>query len=598
MPGLTLAWRHRPERSGSRETDLVLPRQAGDYETRVFHASERLWLAASAYPDYPIDVHEQGPILTIVEGRFYGPASIGCASRAMLAMPPDTVALQRWLETVDGDFVLATIDRRDDRAALLNDRYGRLPLYLGRETARTVVSRELRLTAAARAHTRLDRAAVSQFLVFGYPLGDATLHEGVVRLAPATLLHGGGATARLLLTPRFDTKTEVPQAAEHLANALVDACRARATSNAPNLVTLSGGIDSRMVAAALRRAGVATRAVTHSDVHGVAERDVTLARDVSEHLCMPWELITLRPATGREMTALLRMKYGANYLGMSYVLPFFARLAEQHGRGSVLFTGDGGDKVLVDQRPLVRLRDDAALVDYILRREAILSADIVARITGVDRHEIAAGIRQRVASYPEETAEQRYVHFMFAERATKFLFEGEDRNRYYLWTVTPFYAPAVFELAMSIPDERKAQHRIRGEVLRLVGPEVADLVNASTGYPLADTGFRRRDWFEARVKGLLYRTLTPALELRIRRRMNSPRGYGEQSGALRAVRALVRSCPAVRDYLDPDAVEQLLEDAGGYRREQFSVLLTVAALVDELAQGGRALAFLEDVAFD
>ena len=46
------------------------------------------------------------------------------------------------------------------------------------------------------------------------------------------------------------------------------------------------------------------------------------------------------------------------------------------------------------------------------------------------------------------------------------------------------------------------------------------------------------------------------------------------------------------------AKEGSLAAASEYRREQFSVLLTVAALVDEVTQDGRTLASLADVPFD
>jgi asparagine synthase (glutamine-hydrolysing) len=596
MPGLTLVVR----RGGAEDAlaDPVRGRRLSDGETRVLHADPRVWLATSGPPDYPVRVREEGPLLVALEGRLYAGAAPDDVVRAMLATPPDETRITRWLASVDGDFVLVAVDRRDGRAAALNDRYGRLPLYVVRDAERVVVSREIWFAAAARSHARLDRAAIAQFLLFGYPLGTATLHEGVARVPPATLVHGPDAAAHTLLGARYDEKRDDPDAARRLADALVTACRARAAGGAANVVTMSGGIDSRMAAAALRRAGVAAVAVTHSDVHGVAARDVTLARQVSERLGMPWTLVQLGPATGAEMARLLRLKGGANYLGMSHVVPFFARLRADHGGRAVVFTGDGGDKILVDQRPLVRLRDDAALADYVLRRESILDADAVARLTGTARDALARGVRDRVASYPEATPAERYVHFMFAERAFKFLFEGEDRNRCFVWTVTPFYAPDVFETAMAVPDARKAGHRLRSEVLALVGPEVAGLVNASTGWVLSDPRLRRRARLEERVKALLYRALPPAIDLPLRRWLRPPHGYGPDSGALRAVRTLLADCPAVADYVDVKEAERLLADAGRYRREQFSVLLTVAALADEATQGGRVLASLRDVVFD
>jgi tRNA U34 2-thiouridine synthase MnmA/TrmU len=56
------------------------------------------------------------------------------------------------------------------------------------------------------------------------------------------------------------------------------------------LVSLSGGIDSRMVAGALTTAGVAARAVTHGALDAETAGDVAIAEAVAARLGMPWEL--------------------------------------------------------------------------------------------------------------------------------------------------------------------------------------------------------------------------------------------------------------------------------------------------------------------
>jgi hypothetical protein len=178
------------------------------------------------------------------------------------------------------------------------------------------------------------------------------------------------------------------------------------------------------------------------------------------------------------------------------------------------------------------------------------------------------------------------------------MFEGEDRNRCFLWSVQPYSAPAVLDPAMAAPGSRKALQRLQAQVLRLIGPEVHDLINASTGRPLDSPGQRSRLWLEKRAKAFLYRAGSTRLEAWLRTVFRPPRGYGEDSGFVRAVRTLLREVPGVRGYLEPRAVEAVLASAERFRREQFSVLLTVAALVDELEQGGHALAGLSAMTFD
>src|SRR5262249_10305804 len=152
----------------------------------------------------------------------------------------------------------------------------------------------------------------------------------------------------------------------------------------------------------------------------------------------PWELFRLPPPTGAEVGRLLDLKAGANYLGMSYVLPFLDAVRARRGSYLVFFTGDQGDKILGDVTPVTSLRADDALVEYILRKESVLPPEPVAHMTGMTTRALADRIRRRIESYPERTPAQRYVHFLFAERAVRWLFEGEDRNRCYFWHATPF----------------------------------------------------------------------------------------------------------------------------------------------------------------
>ena len=118
-----------------------------------------------------------------------------------------------------------------------------------------------------------------------------------------------------------------------------------------------------------------------------------------------------------------------------------------------------------------------------------------------------------------------------------------------------------------------------------VAPQVADLPNASTGRRADATSAAWRRRVRRAGASIAYRALGPGAERRLRRWLAPPAGYDASSAVLRCIRAQLRGTGPIGDYLNARAVERLLDDAATYRREQFSVVLTVTSLIDAL--GGR-----------
>src|SRR5450755_735124 len=124
----------------------------------------------------------------------------------------------------------------------------------------------------------------------GYPLGAVTPFTGVRALGPATACHVAGGkvteTERAALT---GGTVSGPDAAARVADALVQAVTPLRDASAPVELSLTGGKDSRLIAAALARAGVPVRARTygfpdHPDVVVAAQvaRELGLEHEVAE----------------------------------------------------------------------------------------------------------------------------------------------------------------------------------------------------------------------------------------------------------------------------------------------------------------------------
>jgi Asparagine synthase len=145
------------------------------------------------------------------------------------------------------------------------------PVYRAEVAGAVVVSD--RACWAAAATGRLgdpDPAMAGAFLSLGYPVGDATPFRGVRAL-------GGDRELRLIdgrlgYVPPGDARTAVMRAeagdeglagAEAVARALTETLRPLGGADPPAELSLTGGKDSRLVAAALAAAQVPLRARTH-----------------------------------------------------------------------------------------------------------------------------------------------------------------------------------------------------------------------------------------------------------------------------------------------------------------------------------------------
>lgn len=588
MPGLSIVHdaSGRPDRLEAAIERLRLAQHFPDYHREVLFRSNHLLVAATRYGQYPLATFQIGELRVCIEGRLYGETAprlehlADTVARHVRSGPAGIPGWQRLLAGVDGDFVAAVVDPRAETVVVGGDRYGRLPVYHAAQDGLVVASRELRYVARSLPGAHLSRRAAAEHLLLGYPLGSRTLIEGVERLPPGATLHVPARTVTTMPAHDFDQTGPLPVAERdlpaYLAERVIAACRARAASGRRCVVSLSGGIDSRLVAGALRQAGVDAVAASHRGNDAITQEDAHVAGVVAARLRMPWEAIAVAPPTGADVERLLHLKGGANHLGLSRMVPYLDDLLARHGRDTVLFTGDQGDRLLGNRRPLVPLRDDDELAAYLVRRESLIAPDVVARLCGIARDDLLHAVHERLRTYPERVGAHRHVHFLFYERALRFVAEGEDRNRCWFWHASPFWAPTVFETGVRIPAAAKAHDSLRAAVLHAVAPGVADVPTARSKSAPASARYQARRRLEARARALMLRTLGEDRERRLKRLVGRTRGSDPESAVVRCVR---RQLPAAGGALDGDGFERVV---GDLPREQALLVLTVTAVGEML----------------
>ncbi len=148
-------------------------------------------------------------------------------------------------------------------------------------------------------------------------------------------------------------------------------------------------------------------------------------------------------------------------------------------------TGDGGHRVLPSQLPAVKLNSLDELVKYIIStRSSLFALTNVLKITGINYNDFYNELFNILNNYSEKIIANKYVRFVIFGRGLKWLFEGEDRNRYWFWSVTPFYSQPFFNYSMMLPDSIKENYNLQKQFLVKLSPEAAAEDNALWKMPI------------------------------------------------------------------------------------------------------------------
>ena len=556
------------------------------FSRRLVWQDQHSHLSCTTREHYPVFSWETEALLVHLEGRIYHPEApqlithIADLARLIFAPKIDPESrLARWLLRTDGDFLLVLVNKADGGIAVINDVFGRLPTYVHLRDGCLILSRDLHRVTQALGVPDFDRMALAQYLLLGFPLAKRTWFAGIEYLEPASLVSISPADASIKFTKLYEFNLEGEehrnqspgQNARNLASRFREACRLRGAGNGTRVVSLSGGLDSRAVAAGLRREEIAFTAATFLNAQQSNAADVRVASQVAEALGVDWQLFRLRPPQGNDLVQLLDLKSGANNLRMSFILPFFRQILQKYGPGITYFTGDGGGDALGVSCPYRRIGTPQALLNYVIERYQVWPLDQVAALTRLAGQDIKAELAGHLASYPETAPDRKYQHFFCLEVATKMYHEGEDRNRHFFWSATPFYSFDFFHYAMNCPDRDKEGYRLYREFLAQLHPAVGGIDYADWQAPLSSPKFS----LLYKVKNLTRRR--PNLIRRLRRLLGLYDMAGLESTILECLRDQSLACAPLIQYLDSRALARVLARPQDCDKNQLWTLLTLTS---------------------
>jgi len=537
-------------------------------------------------------------VVVAVDGELLEPGGPRSAPAAATALALYLEKGIDFVSAVTGFFTLAIWDEENETLYFANDRSGLRPFFFHRtEAGRVLFASEVKGILAATGPLAPDPHGITDLIVFGFPLETRTLFQGLQGVPPGsiTAIRKGSLEQRQYrrLEYAWEAHRSVRRSewVERTAECFRSCLRAMVEEEGPYAVPLSGGMDSRIIAAGLHADG--RKALTYT-IGSEGSRDVAIGRMVARRLRTDHREVVLDPEA-----CPLRAKLGV-YLtdGMFPALDtHILHVAEEIPAG-VQVTLDGTssfDGMYSRVDPLIHRVAPGRYgvmqqLDWVFTQPLF---DLQGRLTSVDlfsrgflgqaRESYEASRRELVAGIPEGLTDpfDRVDYLEQTQRVRRYNVLGTVLLRNYTEVRHPFFHPELIELIETVPPGLRAKEKpISGMLAQRYAPELE-------GVPYERTGLRP-DASLTRILGsyaakLFRKGLQKAFPgAKARKRgvaIDYPRWLAENAEMQAFFRdTLVSDRSLERGYFDPDVLKSLVENQIAGRAGRLPLLNRLASL--------------------
>lgn len=559
--------------------------------------ARRLWDEVQGALGSPSALCDIGPVSVGLFTQHAGERIVAAANATTLGFggtsPEDDVAslVPPWLR--------CRYEPGSQRLVVATDRHGFALLYSRRIGGCTAFSTSARVLGRLSPAASPDPSALAEVLAFDHLLERRTMQSDVhaIPVGNDLVLTPGGAAFEV--RHRYADVRLERSSLEHAVRDVVSRLRSAmsrvvAQSKAePILLPLSGGLDSRLLAALAKdaRGRVETFTFGSGDDGPRAVPDVAIGRRVAGRLELPWRFVELED-DWLEGSAERAIGLTDGQLDLSHSAGI--SVTRRFGSGSLRLDGIGGDALLGGaflRRATFLSATRGARLEHLWRRyfrlhhepwRSVVLPAAAAELERRARESLGASLDAATEGIAND--DPRWFDFwVLRNRTRRFINNGP-----LLWngcarSVYVFFDPALVDLLLSMHPTLRQGGRLQRQVFNAAWPELADIPWQKSGRAL-----RRPGW----LRGVVH-ALTP-------RAYPGGRPFFVWSTALQRspkLQHFLSACllPA-RDGVDRfgcfdrGAVESLLAHAIAGRRNAVQPLLSLASLVLSDRHGSSLLA--------
>jgi asparagine synthase (glutamine-hydrolysing) len=390
---------------------------------------------------------------------------------------------ERFVERLNGNFTVLIHDQSTGRTLLANDRFGfRLHYYSLIGDTLLFAPEPKSILSYPGFAKKLDEDALVQFFSIGEFWQGRTWFQGIRMLPPASILMYNGDKMlierywRLTYSP--DRSRTEKEFVDDLVKTFRKAVDIRIQDGLRHAVTLSGGLDSRSIAAAIepekRRNVIAC-------TFGRQESDeARIAAEAARKLGMKKHLVLdSSPEVIIENAEFdVNLTDGRLYIGLAFVYPIFDRIASE---ADVIFDGFALDLTLGGSyltKEKLGAKRKADLLPILARKRRFTDAQLEELFTA----DFYAGIKNR----PAELFAQEFQDVLSDEVGNAsdefamnghvaWMHIGDVAVRANVEVSHPSSDNELFDLITRIPSEWRYGHRIYRKFLKQLSPEAASI---------------------------------------------------------------------------------------------------------------------------
>lgn len=398
----------------------------------------------------------------------------GDATLAMLPRLADIAGDDRQLATLNGPFSAAIVNASDRSIRIVQDRFGHYPLYCVEDDRQLVVATDVRVVLPFLRERRLDVESLRMQLASGELIEDRTLISGV-RMLLGGCVHElgpeGSLKARRYWRIRHQDGREGPPAGPaELGERLRTGVRRMEKAASPAVITLSGGLDSRLILDLTEH----PERIPSFTWGLPACRDIECATEFAQlvhspHTIRVWEpqVFPVMWADGVAATA------GAVGVDSMFMLPY-SKLLSEHGR--FVYNGLAGDALLGGnfvRQSVIGTSDLGTLARQIWRwRTSERDEALADRLLPRPSTEPSPADRWIGSMTAEAGAAPmaRICDWLIDNRVFRTTNAGTMLLRTHVESHSPFFDNEFFDALMKVPLRDRLHHRLYLDAMRAVAP--------------------------------------------------------------------------------------------------------------------------------
>ncbi|NLH18054.1 MAG: hypothetical protein GX455_15875 [Phycisphaerae bacterium] len=485
------------------------------------------------------------------------------------------------IEQSEGEFVCLLMDHETGTVHIINDRFAARPFFLHISPEQIAFSSNLLfLTALAKIAPQPDPLGWMEILTFGHTLDQATTVRGITRIRPGShiTIDAVGIHEKQYWRLRHEPQEDLdPKAfAQETFAAFSEGVAWRARMLGKCFISLSGGLDSRLVAGAAPKDADYFFFTFSNAVGGGETAQVSAARQVAKILGREHQVRAFAPAEfSREADLLIRLTGGM--VPLQHPVKNLQSIHEMKQHTGVKLGGGAGDVLAGDfafySIHNINPRLTAMQVEKFIGIRRMQTARTLAKIFRRDfvreLYPLAdRAMHETFAPLSGPTAAHRTTAWAMTIEETGTTFLGPIHNHPEVHEARPHLGYRFTEHLLRLPAKWIYRKNFYQYMIWLCLPELRSVPYANIGRPLDGILHEWRPSARKRICGRI-ENLLPTVPLeRLRRAMARSRMVGSfEYDLMRSdpnlttdIREAVASYPELRRIVDPAGCERFLTE--------------------------------------